>query len=164
MFLTQTCLFSRPNMTRQPSLLPAFEPLSSSPLPRPSERKYAEHAELPKAQLKYYPTPVPTSSTGMLPSSPPARPALERTTSTFSGGVRELTAGRAVMHTALVYQSPCPHACATPAGMSGVQHGEHGEGPYATSPGQYPTLPSRSRAQRNLVSSQSPRKPLGLTA
>ncbi|EON63678.1 hypothetical protein W97_02906 [Coniosporium apollinis CBS 100218] len=75
---------ARPSMTRQPSLLPAFEPLSSSPLPRPSKRKYAEHAELPKAQLKYYPTPVPTSSTGMLPSSPPARPALERTMSTLS--------------------------------------------------------------------------------
>lgn len=65
-----------------PSLLPAFEPLSSSPgLPRPSKRQAASNAFLK------YPTPVPTSSTGILSSSPPrvgARPALQRTLSTVS--------------------------------------------------------------------------------
>ena len=64
------------------SLLPAFEPLSSSPgLPRPSKR----HANS-QAFLKY-PTPVPTSSTGILSSSPPRlgpRPAPQRTLSTLS--------------------------------------------------------------------------------
>ncbi|KAF2154271.1 hypothetical protein K461DRAFT_277376 [Myriangium duriaei CBS 260.36] len=67
---------------RAPSLLPAFEPLSSSPggmLPRLSKRKYDEHARDDRA---YYPTPVPTSSTGMLPSSP--RPGLHRTVSALS--------------------------------------------------------------------------------
>ena len=65
-----------------PSLLPAFEPLSSSPggiLPRLSKRKYDEHA---RDERPYYPTPVPTSSTGLLPSSP--RPALARTVSALS--------------------------------------------------------------------------------
>ncbi|QUC16815.1 uncharacterized protein UV8b_01056 [Ustilaginoidea virens] len=58
------------------SLLPAFEPFSSSPaLPRPAKRP-----NIGGAQLKY-PTPVPTSSTGILSSSPPPRPALARTTS-----------------------------------------------------------------------------------
>lgn len=48
-----------------PSLLPPFEPLSSSPgLPRPAKRQATG------AHLKY-PTPVPTSSTGILSSSPP---------------------------------------------------------------------------------------------
>lgn len=67
-----------------PSLLPAFEPLSSSPgLPRPSKR----HANS-NAFLKY-PTPVPTSSTGILSSSPPRiglgpRPVPQRTLSTIS--------------------------------------------------------------------------------
>ncbi|KAK4125778.1 hypothetical protein N657DRAFT_642529 [Parathielavia appendiculata] len=65
-----------------PSLLPAFEPLSSSPgLPRPSKRHANSHAFLK------YPTPVPTSSTGILSSSPPrlgSRPALQRTQSTVS--------------------------------------------------------------------------------
>ena len=65
-----------------PSLLPAFEPLSSSPgLPRPAKR----HANS-NAFLKY-PTPVPTSSTGILSSSPPRlgpRPAPQRTLSTLS--------------------------------------------------------------------------------
>ncbi len=55
-----------------PSLLPAFEPLfSSSPglLPRPSKR----HARAGSVSSSYakYPTPVPTSSTGILSSSPP---------------------------------------------------------------------------------------------
>lgn len=49
------------------SLLPAFEPLSSSPgLPRPAKRQNTGG----RAHLKY-PTPVPTSSTGILSSSPP---------------------------------------------------------------------------------------------
>ncbi|KAI0161083.1 hypothetical protein GGR52DRAFT_562834 [Hypoxylon sp. FL1284] len=72
--------------TKRPasSLLPAFEPLSSSPgLPRATKRQ----ALAPSAFLKY-PTPVPTSSTGILSSSPPrvqsARPGLERTQSTVS--------------------------------------------------------------------------------
>ncbi|KAJ9150915.1 Transcription factor Tos4 [Pleurostoma richardsiae] len=53
-----------------PSLLPAFEPLSSSPaLPRPSKRP-ARSGSVASARLKY-PTPVPTSSTGILSSSPP---------------------------------------------------------------------------------------------
>jgi len=69
---------------RNSSLLPAFEPLSS-PLPRVSKRKLVDDATaMPKFELKYYPTPVPTSSTGILPSSPPCRPGLERTLSTLS--------------------------------------------------------------------------------
>ena len=52
-----------------PSLLPAFEPLSSSPgLPRPLKRQNTGTGGT--AHLKY-PTPVPTSSTGILSSSPP---------------------------------------------------------------------------------------------
>ncbi|KHN98426.1 Forkhead-associated (FHA) domain protein [Metarhizium album ARSEF 1941] len=59
-----------------PSLLPAFEPLSSSPaLPRPLKRQHTGDANLK------YPTPVPTSSTGFLSSSPPRRPALVRASS-----------------------------------------------------------------------------------
>ncbi|GAB1319704.1 target of SBF [Madurella fahalii] len=65
-----------------PSLLPPFEPLSSSPgLPRPSKRQANCNAFLK------YPTPVPTSSTGILSSSPPrvgSRPALQRTQSIMS--------------------------------------------------------------------------------
>ncbi|KAK1749504.1 hypothetical protein QBC47DRAFT_395738 [Echria macrotheca] len=65
-----------------PSLLPAFEPLSSSPsLPRPAKRQATSSAFLK------YPTPVPTSSTGILSSSPPrvgSRPALQRTQSIVS--------------------------------------------------------------------------------
>ncbi|KAH8880307.1 hypothetical protein GQ53DRAFT_755280 [Thozetella sp. PMI_491] len=65
------------------SLLPAFEPLSSSPaLPRPSKRQATSNAYLK------YPTPVPTSSTGILSSSPvrvqAARPSLHRTQSSVS--------------------------------------------------------------------------------
>ena len=64
------------------ALLPAFEPLSSSPgLPRPSKRHASSQAFLK------YPTPVPTSSTGILSSSPPRlgpRPAPQRTLSTLS--------------------------------------------------------------------------------
>lgn len=69
---------------RRPSLLPAFEPLSSSPgLPRPQKRKFDDLVEA----RKYYPTPIPTSSTGILGSSSPARqtrPGLQRTVSTLS--------------------------------------------------------------------------------
>lgn len=81
----------QPEQTR-PCLLPAFgddPPFSSSPFPRPrsSKRKFEE--DLPtfaKQELKYYPTPVPTSSTGILHSSSPrhARPGLERTFSALS--------------------------------------------------------------------------------
>lgn len=56
--------------TKRPaaSLLPAFEPLSSSPaLPRPMKRQNIGNNAT--AHLKY-PTPVPTSSTGILSSSP----------------------------------------------------------------------------------------------
>ncbi|KAI9879834.1 MAG: hypothetical protein M1830_006857 [Pleopsidium flavum] len=73
-----------------PSLLPAFEPFSSSPsLPRPVKRQArfppAEHS----AVSQKYPTPVPTSSTGIIPSSPPQllssrRPGIHRTQSTVS--------------------------------------------------------------------------------
>lgn len=75
--------------TRRPSLLPAFEPLSSSPggLPRTMKRKFDEHDADDSMARKYYPTPVPTSSTGILPSSPGARitrPSLQRAVSTLS--------------------------------------------------------------------------------
>lgn len=55
-----------------PSLLPAFEPLSSSPgLPRPLKRQNTGRQSLP--------TPVPTSSTGILfSSSPPQQPSRRR--------------------------------------------------------------------------------------
>ncbi|KAK7418401.1 target of SBF [Neonectria magnoliae] len=55
-----------------PTLLPPFEPLSSSSgLPRPVKRQNT-NACSGRAHLKY-PTPVPTSSTGILSSSPPQR-------------------------------------------------------------------------------------------
>lgn len=54
-----------------PSLLPPFEPLSSSPkLPRPLKRKAGE-GSFGTISYSKYPTPVPTSSTGILSSSPP---------------------------------------------------------------------------------------------
>jgi hypothetical protein len=68
------------------ALLPAFEPLSSSPgLPRPFKRQ-ARSGSVGSAVHKY-PTPVPTSSTGILSSSPPRvapRPGLVRTQSVAS--------------------------------------------------------------------------------
>lgn len=89
--------------TTRPTLLPAFEPFSSSPaLPRPAKRKFAETldeeelaaaAAASAAARRSYPTPIPTSSTGILPSSPPpqqqpparrTRPGLQRTVSTLS--------------------------------------------------------------------------------
>lgn len=74
-----------------PSLLPAFEPLSSSPgLPRliKKPRNNASGLHSQNAYAKY-PTPVPTSSTGIMSSSPPARvlggrPTLQRTMSAAS--------------------------------------------------------------------------------
>ncbi|KAF2279283.1 uncharacterized protein EI97DRAFT_171559 [Westerdykella ornata] len=79
----------RPEPRPTPSLLPAFEPLSSSPFPRPQsgKRKFEEASpSYSKQPLKYYPTPVPTSSTGILPSSSPRneRPTLGRTISTLT--------------------------------------------------------------------------------
>lgn len=78
----------RSEQTRKPSLLPAFEPLSSSPFPRPSSSKRKLGEESPshsRHNIKYYPTPVPTSSTGILASSSPQkRPAFERTISALS--------------------------------------------------------------------------------
>lgn len=78
-----------PEQTRKPSLLPAFEPLSSSPFPRPqsSKRKFNQDSPTqPKQLARSYPTPVPTSSTGFLTSSSPqkGRPALERSFSALS--------------------------------------------------------------------------------
>ncbi|KAH7371391.1 hypothetical protein BKA66DRAFT_186086 [Pyrenochaeta sp. MPI-SDFR-AT-0127] len=81
---------SLPEQTRMPpTLLPAFDDsFSSSPFPRPqsSKRKFEQDSPtFPKQELKYYPTPVPTSSTGIFPSSPRhCRPGLERTVSALS--------------------------------------------------------------------------------
>ncbi|KAI0521436.1 hypothetical protein F5B22DRAFT_634790 [Xylaria bambusicola] len=72
---------------RPASLLPPFE-LSSSPgLPKPSKRGAREGPDGPTPFFKY-PTPIPTSSTGILSSSPlrhqHSRPGLVRTQSTVS--------------------------------------------------------------------------------
>lgn len=73
-----------------PTLLPAFGedgPFSSSPFPRPSptKRKFDQDSPTFPKQLKYYPTPQPTSSTNIISSSPRhARPGLERTFSALS--------------------------------------------------------------------------------
>ncbi|CAK7214610.1 target of SBF [Sporothrix bragantina] len=73
-----------------PSLLPAFEPLSSSPgLPRLVKKARGNTSSLTsKNAYAKYPTPVPTSSTGIMSSSPPARaaarPVLQRTLSSAS--------------------------------------------------------------------------------
>jgi hypothetical protein len=74
-----------------PSLLPAFEPLSSSPgFPRPSKRRAQDSPSEREAAFQKYPTPVPTSTTGILSSSPPniharpARPGIHRTQSSLS--------------------------------------------------------------------------------
>lgn len=70
-----------------PSLLPAFEPLSSSPgLPGPLKRQNTGNGSGSgnrNARLKY-PTPVPTSSTGILSSSPVRRPPFVRTSTAAS--------------------------------------------------------------------------------
>ncbi|KAL2365677.1 hypothetical protein RJZ56_001437 [Blastomyces dermatitidis] len=69
---------------RPASLLPAFEPSSSPSLPRPYKRLARESGD----EASTYPTPVPTSSTAILTSSPPrvqaARPSLKRTHSMVS--------------------------------------------------------------------------------
>lgn len=77
--------------SQKPSLLPAFgeDNFSSSPFPRPgsSKRKFEEDSpSFARQQLKYYPTPVPTSSTGILNFSSPrhVRPALQRAVSALS--------------------------------------------------------------------------------
>jgi hypothetical protein len=72
---------SQSNSTR-PTLLPAFEPVSSSPLAAPSRKRRFDDDAGP--QDFAYPTPVPTSSTGILPSSPRHRPTLTRTASALS--------------------------------------------------------------------------------
>ncbi|KAL2831047.1 hypothetical protein BJY01DRAFT_110491 [Aspergillus pseudoustus] len=73
---------------RPASLLPAFEPLSSSPsLPRPQKRVARDD----DAVVSTYPTPVPTSSTHIMSSSPPrmALPRnLSRRTTTSAGTER----------------------------------------------------------------------------
>lgn len=77
---TRTALAPAAGMKRPASLLPAFEPLSSSPsLPRPQKRVAREPA------VSTYPTPVPTSSTHIMSSSPPGRAAaISSTRRTFS--------------------------------------------------------------------------------
>ncbi|KAL8699727.1 MAG: hypothetical protein Q9201_005839 [Fulgogasparrea decipioides] len=72
-----------------PSLLPAFEPFSSPPLPRPAKRIARESSLEWGSKDQKYPTPIPTSSTAALSSSPPAqpptrRPGIARTLSTLS--------------------------------------------------------------------------------
>ena len=70
-----------------PSLLPAFESSSSSPtLPRPAKRIASKGAVRYDDEKPKYPTPVPTSSTGIISSSPlqlavSRRPGLQRTLS-----------------------------------------------------------------------------------
>jgi hypothetical protein len=70
--------------TRPPKLLPAFEPISSSPPARSSKKRQYPHDS--NAFQQHYPTPVPTSSTGIILLSSPrqTRPPLQRTTSTMS--------------------------------------------------------------------------------
>ncbi len=71
-----------------PSLLPAFEPFSSSPgFPRPSKRQARSSPSEREAAFQKYPTPIPTSTTGILSSSPPAvhvRPGQHGTQSSIS--------------------------------------------------------------------------------
>ncbi|KAI0870833.1 hypothetical protein GGS24DRAFT_492724 [Hypoxylon argillaceum] len=64
-----------------PSLLPPFEPSSSPGLPRHLKRGAREGPDGPMPFVKY-PTPIPTSSTGILSSSPPR--GLVRTQTTLS--------------------------------------------------------------------------------
>ncbi|MCJ1426271.1 hypothetical protein MMC29_004174, partial [Sticta canariensis] len=71
-----------------PSLLPAFEPLSPSSLPRPAKRRARVSPSRGHKKQKY-PTPIPTSSTGIGSSPPPPapstrRPVLARALSAFS--------------------------------------------------------------------------------
>jgi hypothetical protein len=70
--------------SKRPILLPAFEPFSSSPPARPLSKK-RQYPDDSNGFQHHYPTPVPTSSTGILPSSPrQTRPGIQRTTSTMS--------------------------------------------------------------------------------
>ncbi|GAP86268.1 putative transcription factor tos4 [Rosellinia necatrix] len=70
-----------------PSLLPPFEPSSSPGLPRPLKRAAHDGPDGPSHFVKY-PTPIPTSSTGILSSSPPhirsSRPGFVQALSTAS--------------------------------------------------------------------------------
>jgi len=78
---------SSPSKTGVKRLLPAFEPFSSSPaLPRPTKKARSSPSEREAVYAKY-PTPIPTSTTGILSSSPPrihSRPGLHRTQSSVS--------------------------------------------------------------------------------
>ncbi|CAF9933728.1 MAG: hypothetical protein HETSPECPRED_008976 [Heterodermia speciosa] len=74
-----------------PSLLPPFEPFPSPSLPRPAKRQARASPSQYGLRHEKYPTPIPTSSTGIAPSSSPPQPqrytrrsALQRTNSTFS--------------------------------------------------------------------------------
>ena len=73
-----------------PTLLPAinFEPYSSSPgFPRPSKRQARSSPSERENAYSKYPTPIPSSTTGIISSSPPqiaARPGLQRTQSSVS--------------------------------------------------------------------------------
>jgi hypothetical protein len=66
-----------PSTEQRPSLLPAFEPLSSSPagLPRAALKRKFKHDDNDDDNdtPKFYPTPIPTSATGLLSSSPNQR-------------------------------------------------------------------------------------------
>lgn len=63
-----------------PSLLPAFEPLSPSSLPRPAKRQARVSSSQDGHGKKKYPTPIPTSSTGIVSSSPPPESITRRPT------------------------------------------------------------------------------------
>ncbi|KAI9841529.1 MAG: hypothetical protein M1837_000630 [Sclerophora amabilis] len=69
-------------------LLPAFEFSSSPSLPRPAKRRALCLDKQQEDGVAKYPTPIPTSSTGIISSSPPhpgtVRPTLQRTQSTVS--------------------------------------------------------------------------------
>ena len=84
------CIPSSPPVAGQKrsaaSLLPAFEPLSSSPgLPRPLKRQNTGNGLEGSGQARLkYPTPVPTSSTGIMSSSPVRRPPFVRTSTAAS--------------------------------------------------------------------------------
>ncbi|KAI9894052.1 MAG: hypothetical protein M1814_004822 [Vezdaea aestivalis] len=62
----------RPADSSAPGLLPAIDFLSSSPMGRPSKRQArARQIATSEDTYKSYPTPVPSSSVGNIPSSPP---------------------------------------------------------------------------------------------
>ncbi|KAI9816164.1 MAG: hypothetical protein M1827_001765 [Pycnora praestabilis] len=91
--VSQEGLKARPStvagVKRPASLLPAFELFSSSPsFPRPAKRLARVPPSERDDEMFRYPTPAPTSSTGMISSSPPklplSRPGLQRTQSTVS--------------------------------------------------------------------------------